>query len=115
MSKPKPSDPGDIQMREEVAEYCRAGKPLVIVWRGRSASGMARYYDVYLVMPFGSQWAHIPMNRYTYSIAQWLGYTYNDMREALVVNGGAPYAGDGICDGLKRALGLAEVPTYQEI
>jgi hypothetical protein len=82
---------------------------IICVWRGRSKSGMTRYYDFYF--HDGEM-----LLRMTYSIAVALGYTYDRKQEALKIGGCGFSATDQITRDLAHAMFGAGLPfSHQDI
>jgi hypothetical protein len=81
----------------QLKKYIEAGSLIVTVFRDCSTSGMSRYYDVYALIDG-------ELLRYTGTVSNECGCTYNRNREALVVKGYGFNGADDIIESLAREL-----------
>lgn len=89
------------------------GLALVILFRGRSTSGMARWFDVYAIDTDG---ADRPLLRLTWSVATLCGMKYDTKREAIRINGCGFSGAQDIAESVAVAFGLrTDDVKYQEI
>jgi hypothetical protein len=97
-------------------KYIPLGPPLIIVFRGRSASGMARWYDVYGIPTCYIGRDQHPLSRLTWSVARLTGIAYDKKREALKIKGCGFCAEDDIVEAIAIALGFERKDvTYQSV
>ena len=97
---------------EYMRECIQAGDTLYFIWRGSSASGLARYFDVY-TFPVRDGKAE-PL-RFTYAASLFCG-TYDKRREAVRINGCGFSAEQEITEALSRALfGASSKLEYRRI
>lgn len=104
----------DVNHFDELKKCCPKGTQIVIVYRGSSKSGMARWFDVYV--PNRNQVFGNALWRYTVTAGELGGFRYDRKREALRINGCGFSAADEICRELAKSLyGEYDALTYQEI
>jgi len=91
------------------------GLALVILFRGRSTSGMARWFDVYAIdteCPDNDR----PLLRLTWSVATLCGMKYDTKREAIRINGCGFSGAQDIAESIAFAFKLQTSDVkYQEI